>query len=86
MRRAGKMEDVVFRFGWVRNALNDDLLAGLQLRFVLDQDLALSHRAQPDGDPCDGGGALHGVRADGSLEESARLETGEYFSCLYVCR
>jgi hypothetical protein len=42
MRWSGEMEDVVFRPERVGHALDDDPLAGLELRRVSDEDLALS--------------------------------------------
>lgn len=51
----GQLEHVTCRLQGVGNALDDDHLAGLEMLFVFDQDLTLSHRGKLDRDPGDAG-------------------------------
>jgi hypothetical protein len=51
----GQLEDVTCRLQGIGNAPDDDLLAGLEMLFVFDQDLTLSHRGKLDSDPGDAG-------------------------------
>jgi hypothetical protein len=44
---------MAFRFFEVRNALDDDLLAELEILFVFDQNLTLSNNGKLDSDPSD---------------------------------